>query len=159
LSRRTSCRRPEPGSRWGICRPCIGCRLASRRRIAFRLPPGVVLKTGPQPPPWPCTPQPPPNAVPYRGPHWYPAPAPDRAVAIRGVEAVHCRECHSWNNCGCLRGQGDSGRRSSKGAGDKVMRMYAVTSTVENGLVHIPEQAEWLSPYLHELIVFCQREI
>jgi hypothetical protein len=37
---------------------------------------------------------------------------------------------------------------------DKIMRMHSVTSTVENGFVHIPEQAPWLSQYLHELTVF-----
>jgi len=37
---------------------------------------------------------------------------------------------------------------------DKVMRMHSVTSTIENGLVHIPAQAYWLPEYLHELAVF-----
>jgi predicted phage terminase large subunit-like protein len=37
---------------------------------------------------------------------------------------------------------------------EKVMRMYSVTSTIENGFVHIPAQAYWLSEYLHELAVF-----
>ena len=41
-----------------------------------------------------------------------------------------------------------------KGDGDKVMRMFAVTSTIEDGFVHIPESAEWLGQYLFELIVF-----
>ena len=41
-----------------------------------------------------------------------------------------------------------------KGIGDKVMRMFAVTSTIENGFVHIPEAAEWLEAYVYELTVF-----
>lgn len=38
--------------------------------------------------------------------------------------------------------------------GDKVMRMSAVTSTIENGFVYLPDQAEWLAEYLHELASF-----
>jgi predicted phage terminase large subunit-like protein len=37
---------------------------------------------------------------------------------------------------------------------DKTMRMHSVTSTIENGFVHIPAQAYWLPEYLHELAVF-----
>jgi predicted phage terminase large subunit-like protein len=37
---------------------------------------------------------------------------------------------------------------------EKVMRMHAVSSTIENGFVHIPDQAFWLAEYLHELVVF-----
>jgi predicted phage terminase large subunit-like protein len=37
---------------------------------------------------------------------------------------------------------------------DKIMRMHSVSSTVENGFVYIPAQAEWLSQYLHEMAVF-----
>ena len=43
---------------------------------------------------------------------------------------------------------------SHKGAGDKVLRMYVVTSSIENGFVHIPEKAEWLELYLYELTIF-----
>jgi predicted phage terminase large subunit-like protein len=42
----------------------------------------------------------------------------------------------------------------AKGNADKVMRMHSVSSTTENGFVHIPSQAEWLPEYLHELSVF-----
>ena len=34
------------------------------------------------------------------------------------------------------------------------MRMHSVTSTIENGFVHIPDKAEWLHEYLHELATF-----
>ena len=34
---------------------------------------------------------------------------------------------------------------------DKVMRMNSVTSTIENGFVYLPEKAEWLASYIHEL--------
>jgi hypothetical protein len=37
---------------------------------------------------------------------------------------------------------------------DKVMRLHAVSSTIENGFVHLPEKAEWLPEYLHELTTF-----
>ncbi len=37
---------------------------------------------------------------------------------------------------------------------DKVMRMHSVCSTIENGFVYIPEKAEWLPGYLHELTTF-----
>jgi predicted phage terminase large subunit-like protein len=38
--------------------------------------------------------------------------------------------------------------------GDKAMRMFAVTNTIENGFVHVPETADWVEPYLYELMVF-----
>ena len=37
---------------------------------------------------------------------------------------------------------------------DKVMRMNSVTGTIENGFVHIPDKAEWLGEFLHELSTF-----
>ena len=37
---------------------------------------------------------------------------------------------------------------------DKVMRMSTVTSTIENGFVHLPDKAAWLGEYLHELTTF-----
>jgi len=37
---------------------------------------------------------------------------------------------------------------------DKTMRMNSVTSTIENGFVHLPEKAPWLNDYLHELATF-----
>jgi predicted phage terminase large subunit-like protein len=37
---------------------------------------------------------------------------------------------------------------------DKIMRLHTVSSTIENGFVHLPEKAEWLSEYLHELTTF-----
>lgn len=37
---------------------------------------------------------------------------------------------------------------------DKVMRMNSVTSTIENGFVYLPEKAEWLASYIHELTTF-----
>jgi len=38
--------------------------------------------------------------------------------------------------------------------GNKIMRMDSVTSTMENGFVHLPEKAAWLAEYLHELSRF-----
>lgn len=37
---------------------------------------------------------------------------------------------------------------------DKTMRMHSVTSTIENGFVHLPDKAAWLGEYLHELTSF-----
>jgi predicted phage terminase large subunit-like protein len=37
---------------------------------------------------------------------------------------------------------------------EKIMRMHSVTSTIENGFVHIPEHAPWVAEYLHEMAVF-----
>jgi len=37
---------------------------------------------------------------------------------------------------------------------EKIMRMNSVTSTIENGFVHLPEKAAWLGEYVHELSVF-----
>jgi phage terminase large subunit-like protein len=36
----------------------------------------------------------------------------------------------------------------------KVMRLHSVTTTIENGIVHLPEKAEWLGEYLHEMTSF-----
>jgi predicted phage terminase large subunit-like protein len=37
---------------------------------------------------------------------------------------------------------------------DKIMRMHSVTSTIENGFVYVPAEAEWLAAYLQELTTF-----
>jgi predicted phage terminase large subunit-like protein len=37
---------------------------------------------------------------------------------------------------------------------DKIMRLHSVSSTIENGFVHLPNEAEWLPLYLHELTTF-----
>jgi predicted phage terminase large subunit-like protein len=37
---------------------------------------------------------------------------------------------------------------------DKIMRMHSVTSTIENGFVHVPDKAAWLGEFLHELTAF-----
>jgi hypothetical protein len=34
------------------------------------------------------------------------------------------------------------------------MRMHSVSSTIENGFVHVPVQASWLAGYLHEMATF-----
>jgi predicted phage terminase large subunit-like protein len=44
--------------------------------------------------------------------------------------------------------------RYDPGTMDKIMRLNSVTSTVENGFVYLPERAEWLTSYLHELTTF-----
>jgi len=37
---------------------------------------------------------------------------------------------------------------------DKVMRLFSVTNTIENGFVYLPIEADWLASYLHELTTF-----
>jgi predicted phage terminase large subunit-like protein len=37
---------------------------------------------------------------------------------------------------------------------DKIMRMHSVTSTLENGFVHLSDRARWLSDCIHELSSF-----
>ena len=37
---------------------------------------------------------------------------------------------------------------------DKIMRLHSVTSTIENGFVYLPTEADWLAAYLHELTIF-----
>jgi len=37
---------------------------------------------------------------------------------------------------------------------DKIMRLHAQTTAIENGFVYIPETAPWLVEYLHEISVF-----
>jgi predicted phage terminase large subunit-like protein len=44
--------------------------------------------------------------------------------------------------------------KSYKPTLDKVMRLYSVCSTFENGFVHLPSSAAWLDAYVHELVTF-----
>ena len=37
---------------------------------------------------------------------------------------------------------------------DKVMRLHSVTNMIENGFVHLPERADWLGEFIHELTSF-----
>ncbi len=37
---------------------------------------------------------------------------------------------------------------------EKIMRMHSVSSTIENGFVHVPVEADWLPEYLHEISAF-----
>lgn len=37
---------------------------------------------------------------------------------------------------------------------EKMMRMHSVTSTIENGFVHVPAHVAWLPQYLHEMAIF-----
>jgi len=55
-----------------------------------------------------------------------------------------------------LRAEGVHGLIAYKIQKDKIMRMSAVSSTIENGFVHIPEEADWLLEYLHEMAAFPQ---
>ena len=41
-----------------------------------------------------------------------------------------------------------------KPEGDKVMRLHAQTAMIENGFVHLPDEAHWLADYLAELTAF-----
>jgi predicted phage terminase large subunit-like protein len=37
---------------------------------------------------------------------------------------------------------------------DKIMRLHSVSSTIENGFIYLPQEADWLADYLHELTTF-----
>jgi predicted phage terminase large subunit-like protein len=41
-----------------------------------------------------------------------------------------------------------------KPEGGKIMRLHAQTATIENGFVHLPDEAHWLADYLSELTLF-----
>ena len=41
-----------------------------------------------------------------------------------------------------------------KREGNKIMRLHAQTAAIENGFVHLPEEAYWLADYLSELTMF-----
>jgi predicted phage terminase large subunit-like protein len=53
-----------------------------------------------------------------------------------------------------LIGEGMYAIKSYEPAMDKIMRLHSVTSTIENGFVHLPDKAPWLAEYIHELTVF-----
>ena len=53
-----------------------------------------------------------------------------------------------------LRNEGEHGIVCYQTKMDKVMRMHSVTSTIEAGLVYLPEQANWLGDLLNELATF-----
>jgi predicted phage terminase large subunit-like protein len=53
-----------------------------------------------------------------------------------------------------LVGEGMHAIKSYEPAMDKIMRLHSVTSTIENGFVHVPDKACWLAEYIHELIIF-----
>jgi len=44
--------------------------------------------------------------------------------------------------------------RGVKPDGDKIMRLHAQTATIENGFVHLPDEAHWLADYIAELTAF-----
>ena len=53
-----------------------------------------------------------------------------------------------------LRAEGLSGIVEIKPQGDKVMRMSAQTAPIEAGLVSIPENAQWMAEFIHEIVMF-----
>jgi len=53
-----------------------------------------------------------------------------------------------------LVGEGMHAIKSYEPAMDKIMRLHSVTSTIENGFVHLPDKACWLAEYIHELAIF-----
>ena len=53
-----------------------------------------------------------------------------------------------------LRNEGLHGVTKYAPAMEKILRMHSVTPTIENGFVYLPEKAEWLAAYLHELTTF-----
>jgi len=53
-----------------------------------------------------------------------------------------------------LRADGVHGTTRYEPKVEKIMRMHSVTSTIENGFVHIPDEAHWMAEYLHEMSSF-----
>jgi predicted phage terminase large subunit-like protein len=53
-----------------------------------------------------------------------------------------------------LRRENVAGLKGCDPAGDKQMRPWAHTATLEQGLVDLPKQASWLDDYLRELTGF-----
>ncbi|CAA9247624.1 MAG: Phage terminase, large subunit [uncultured Chloroflexia bacterium] len=53
-----------------------------------------------------------------------------------------------------LIGEGMHAVKAYKPAGDKIMRLHAQTAMIENGFVHLPQEALWLDSYIHELLIF-----
>jgi predicted phage terminase large subunit-like protein len=53
-----------------------------------------------------------------------------------------------------LQADGVDGTTRYESQMDKIMRMHSVSSTIENGFVHIPAQADWLPEYMHEIASF-----
>jgi predicted phage terminase large subunit-like protein len=86
-------------------------------------------------------------------------PALKRAVAEQ-AEAFHPKEIIIEDKASGtqliqeLVHEGVHGVRRYEPTMDKIMRLHTVSSTIENGFVHLPEKAEWLSEYLHELSTF-----
>jgi predicted phage terminase large subunit-like protein len=64
----------------------------------------------------------------------------DRASGTQLIQELIADGCH-----GVTRYQPDC---------EKIMRLHAQTALIENGFVHIPETAPWLTEYLHEMSVF-----
>jgi predicted phage terminase large subunit-like protein len=53
-----------------------------------------------------------------------------------------------------LTSEGMHAIKAYKPVGDKVMRLHAQTGRIENGFVHLPQEAHWLDAYTHELLTF-----
>ena len=53
-----------------------------------------------------------------------------------------------------LRDDGLHGATAYTTSMDKIMRAHSVSSTIENGFVFIPTQADWIPEYLHEIASF-----
>ena len=53
-----------------------------------------------------------------------------------------------------LRSNGAHWVKAIKPEGDKVMRMHAQSTFIENGFVYVPKEAHWLDAYLHEVTTF-----
>lgn len=53
-----------------------------------------------------------------------------------------------------LKAEGAHAVQGVKPESDKFMRLYAQTATIENGFVHLPKDAPWLTEYVLELTTF-----
>jgi predicted phage terminase large subunit-like protein len=65
----------------------------------------------------------------------------DTASGIQLIQDLRAEGMHAVTPC-------------TPDGGDKFMRLWAQTATMEGGFVHLPKEAPWLAEYLHELTTF-----
>ena len=78
----------------------------------------------------------------------------EQAEAVSSANDLDRRRASGTQLIQELVGEGMHAIKSYEPAMDKIMRLHSVTSTIENGFVHLPDKACWLAEYIHELTIF-----